>query len=98
MAKLSLVEVEHIAGLARLGLSDQEMEMFRGQLSAILEYVEVLQQLDTEGIPPTTSALPLENVTRPDQNRPSLSPEDALMNAPEKTDDYFQVQAVLGRD
>ena len=95
MPKLSLEEVEHIAQLARLRLSEAEKEMFRDQLSAILEYAEVLNRLDTSGIPPMTSALPLSNVMRVDQVRPALPPEDALANAPEAEDDQFRVRAVL---
>jgi aspartyl-tRNA(Asn)/glutamyl-tRNA(Gln) amidotransferase subunit C len=93
--KLSLEEVEHIAQLARLRLTKAEKEMFRDQLSAILGYAEVLNRLDTSGIPPMTSALPLSNVLRADQVKPSLSTEDALVNAPEAEDDQFRVQAVL---
>ena len=95
MPKLSLEEVEHIAQLARLRLTKAEKEMFRDQLSAILGYAEVLNRLDTSGIPPMTSALPLSNVLRADQVKPSLSTEDALVNAPEAEDDQFRVQAVL---
>jgi aspartyl-tRNA(Asn)/glutamyl-tRNA(Gln) amidotransferase subunit C len=93
--KLSLEEVEHIAQLARLRLTQAEKEMLRDQLSAILGYAEVLNRLDTSGIPPMTSALPLSNVLRVDQVRPSLSSEDALANAPEAEDDQFRVRAVL---
>ncbi|MFQ5613359.1 MAG: Asp-tRNA(Asn)/Glu-tRNA(Gln) amidotransferase subunit GatC [Anaerolineae bacterium] len=95
MAKLSLAEVEHIAELARLALSDEEKELFRDQLSAILDYAEMLQRLDTDDVPPTASALPLDNVMRPDEQRPALPVEDALANAPDRQDDYFRVKAVL---
>lgn len=95
MPKLSLEEVEHIAQLARLRLSEAEKEMFRDQLSAILEYAEVLNRLDTSGVPPMTSALPLSNVMRADYVKPSLSSEDVLANAPEAEDDQFRVRAVL---
>jgi aspartyl-tRNA(Asn)/glutamyl-tRNA(Gln) amidotransferase subunit C len=95
VSKLSLEEVDHIAQLARLRLSEAEKEMFRDQLSAILEYAEVLNRLDTSGIPPMTSALPLSNVMRADHVKPSLSSEDALANAPEAEDDQFRVRAVL---
>ena len=70
MPKLSLEEVEHIAELARLGLTQAEKETFRDQLSAILEYAGLLSRLDTVGVPATASALPLDNVLRPDQAGP----------------------------
>ncbi len=95
MPKLSLEEVEHIAVLARLGLSSAEKEMFRDQLSEILDYVEKLNRLDTAGVPPTTSALPLSNVMRPDEVTPSLSTDDALANAPDVEASQFRVQAIL---
>ena len=95
MAKLSLQEVETIAELAKLTLTDAEKSMFQEQLSAILDYAEMLQQLDTSGIPPMTSAIPLHNVLRPDEVRPSLSTEDALANAPDMADDSFRVRAIL---
>jgi aspartyl-tRNA(Asn)/glutamyl-tRNA(Gln) amidotransferase subunit C len=95
MPKLSLEEVEHIAVLARLGLSSAEKEMFRDQLSAILDYAEKLNRLDTAGVPPTTSALPLSNVMRLDEVTPSLSTDDALANAPDAEANQFRVQAIL---
>jgi aspartyl-tRNA(Asn)/glutamyl-tRNA(Gln) amidotransferase subunit C len=93
--KLSLEEVEHIAELARLGLSPEEKETFRDQLSAILDYAERLNRLDTQGVPPMASALPASNVMRRDETRPSLPTEDALANAPDVTDNQFRVRAIL---
>lgn len=95
MPKLSLEEVEHIAQLARLNLSHAEKDMFRDQLSAILDYADMLNQLDTTGVPPAASALPLRNVMRRDQVRPSLPPQDALANAPDTEADQFRVRAIL---
>ena len=95
MPKLSLQEVDHIAHLSRLSLDEAEKEMFRHQLSAILEYVEVLNSLDTSGVIPTTSALPLSNVMRPDEVTASLDTEDVLSNAPDAADDQFRVRAIL---
>ena len=95
MTKLSLQEVEDIAKLARLALNDEEKKMFQDQLSAILDYVEALQELDTDDVPPTTSALPLDNVMRDDVVRPSLPVEDALANAPDQADDSFRVKPIL---
>ena len=93
--RLSVAEVEHVAQLAQLALSDQEKELFREQLSSILAYAERLQVLDTDAIPPTANVLPLENVMREDQVQPSLPVEDALANAPATEDDCFQVPVVL---
>jgi aspartyl-tRNA(Asn)/glutamyl-tRNA(Gln) amidotransferase subunit C len=95
MPKLSLEEVEHIGELARLGLSDAEKEMFRDQLSAILDYAGMLNRLDTTGIPPTASALPLYNVMRRDEVRPSLPNEEAMANASDAEASQFRVRAVL---
>jgi aspartyl-tRNA(Asn)/glutamyl-tRNA(Gln) amidotransferase subunit C len=96
--KLSLAQVEHVARLAQLTLSDQEKELFREQLSSILEYAQRLQQLDTSAIPPTATVLPLENVMRDDQVRPSLPLASVLANAPNTEDGYFRVPVVLEGD
>jgi len=93
--KLTKTQVEHVAQLAQLDLTDEEKEQFRAQLSAILGYAERLQQLDTSDIPPTATVLPLENVMRDDEIRPSLSPEEALSNAPAAQDGYFRVPLIL---
>ncbi len=93
--KLSITEVEHIAELARLGLTDEEKGQFSEQLSAILEYAGRLQELDTEAIPPTATVLPLRNVMRPDEVIPSFPREDMLANAPDEAEGCFRVQAIL---
>ncbi|RLC62098.1 MAG: Asp-tRNA(Asn)/Glu-tRNA(Gln) amidotransferase GatCAB subunit C [Chloroflexota bacterium] len=93
--KLSREEVEHIAELAKVGLTDEEKTLFQEQLSAILEYAEMLQEIDTTTIPPTATVLPLRNVMRPDEVRPSLPREDVLANAPQSEDGYFRVKAIL---
>jgi aspartyl-tRNA(Asn)/glutamyl-tRNA(Gln) amidotransferase subunit C len=93
--RLSLEQVEHVASLARLALTDEEKELFSEQLSSILQYAERLQALDTSAIPPTASVLPLENVMRDDEVQPSLSREEAMQNAPVRSDGYFQVPVVL---
>jgi aspartyl-tRNA(Asn)/glutamyl-tRNA(Gln) amidotransferase subunit C len=95
---LSLVEVEYIAELARLELSIKEKERYREQLSAILEYAARLRELDTSGIPPTSSLLPAGNVLRPDLPRPGLSPEALLGNAPQVQDGQFRVPKILDPD
>jgi aspartyl-tRNA(Asn)/glutamyl-tRNA(Gln) amidotransferase subunit C len=92
---LTIEEVEHIAGLARLKLTDEEKARYREQLSAILDYAARLQSLDTAGIPPTSSVLPPRTVLRPDEPKPGLSREDLMANAPDITDDQFRVPPVL---
>jgi len=93
--KLSREEVLHIALLARLGLTETEVDRFSEQLSNILESFEVLQQVDTGGIPPTAQAIPLQNVMRRDEVAPSLPQSDILANAPRKEEDFLRVRAVL---
>jgi aspartyl-tRNA(Asn)/glutamyl-tRNA(Gln) amidotransferase subunit C len=93
--KLSHAKVEHIAELAKLGLTEEEKLKFCEQLSAILEYAEMLQQLDTKAIPPTATVLPLQNVMRPDEVAPSFSQEDILANAPDTAEGCFRVRAIL---
>lgn len=84
-----------MAKLARLGLTAAEKEQYQQQLSAILEYAEVLGRLDTAAIPPTASVLPLRNVMRPDVAEPSLSQDDVLANAPRQEAGQFRVRAIL---
>jgi aspartyl-tRNA(Asn)/glutamyl-tRNA(Gln) amidotransferase subunit C len=93
---LTRAEVDHVADLARLALSAEEKELYRGQLSAILDYARMLNGLDTEAIPPTASVLPLRNVMRADLAEPSLSPEDVLANAPRQESGEFRVRAIFG--
>ena len=92
---LTLAEVEHIAELAKLRLSDEEKARFREQLSAILDYAEILNRLDTSAIPPTATVLPLRTVLRPDEVIPSLPREQLLANAPAAQAGMFQVPPVL---
>ena len=92
---LTLEEVEHIAHLARLKLTEGEKARYRTQLSAILDYARKLQELDTTGIPPTASVLPTRSVLRQDIPRPSLKPEELLANAPEAESNQFRVPPVL---
>lgn len=93
--RLTKQEVEHIAGLARLSLTSQEIEQYREQLSDILAYAERLQALDTSGIAPTSSVLPLHSVLRADEVRQGLTKEELLRNAPNTKDDQFKVPPVL---
>ncbi len=92
---LSREQVLHIAELARLKLTDQETDLFVEQLSAILDYAQQLNDLDTDAIPPTAQVLSLHNVMREDEPQPCLTPDEALANAPARQDDYFQVRAIL---
>ena len=93
--KLSREEVKHIALLARLGLSEAEIEKFKLQLSDILENFEILKQIDTTDLPPTAQTIALQNVFRPDEPKPSYSAEDILANAPKQENNYFKIRAVL---
>ncbi len=96
--KIDRETVEHIAELAKLQLTDDEIDRYAEQLSDILDYAERLQQLDTDAIPPTASVLPLRNVLRPDVALPSLPREEALANAADKAQGQFRVDAVLDED
>jgi len=93
--KLSREEVQHIALLARLGLSEEEIEKFRIQLSDILENFEILKQIDTTDLPPTAQSIDLQNVLRPDEPKSSYPVEEIMDNAPQREGDYFKTRAVL---
>jgi aspartyl-tRNA(Asn)/glutamyl-tRNA(Gln) amidotransferase subunit C len=93
--KLSREEVLHIARLARIDLAEDEIIRFSEQLSNILDNFEILQQVDTEGVAPTSQAVELRSVMREDEVRPSFAPEDILANAPRREADCFRVRAVL---
>lgn len=93
--KLSADEVRHIALLARLGTTDNDVETMRDQLSNILNHFDVLQRVDTEGVEPTGHSVDLESVMREDRIRPSQPAEDTLANAPRREGDYVRVRAVL---
>jgi aspartyl-tRNA(Asn)/glutamyl-tRNA(Gln) amidotransferase subunit C len=92
---MDLEEVQKVAKLARLELGDADLAAFAGQLTAILHHIDQLKPLDTEGVEPLAHPLPLRNVFRADEPRPSLSPDEALANAPARTGDFFAVPAVL---
>ena len=93
--RLTAEEVRHVAELAKLRLTEAEIEQYAGQLSAILEYAERLQEVDTSSVPPTPYILPLVNVMREDVSAPSLSNDEALANAPDSEDGFFRVRAVF---
>lgn len=93
--QLSAEEVQHIALLSRLELSQAERTRAANELSQILDYFEKMGELDTRDVPPTMHALPVENVLRPDVVKPGLSHEAALQNAPESAAGMFQVPRVV---
>ncbi len=93
--KLTREEVLHIARLARVALTEEEITRMSEQLSDLLDHFEVLQKVDTTDIPPTAQSVNLESVMREDEVKPSLPPEDVLANAPRREGDCFRVRAVL---
>jgi len=92
---ISIDEVERIADLARLALTDEEKERLSDQLSAILDYASRLQKIDTANIPATASVLPLDTILRDDEVRPPSPPGELLANAAEQDADMFRVHAVM---
>jgi aspartyl-tRNA(Asn)/glutamyl-tRNA(Gln) amidotransferase subunit C len=92
---ISREDVEHVARLARLALSDAESERMREQLSGILAYIDTLRALDTAGVEPTSHAVPLVNVMRDDEPRACLSQDEALANAPDRSDVFFRVPRII---
>lgn len=88
-------DVEHVARLARLALTDAERLRLREQLTVILRYIDKLKQLDVEGVEPTAHAVPLVNVMRDDEVEPSLPPEAMLANAPEPMGELFRVPRII---
>lgn len=91
------LNVEHIARLARLGLSDKEKELFKKQLSSILEFAETISKLPTENVEPTSHAIPMKNVLREDKALPcdDKTIEALLANAPEEEDHQFKVPRII---
>jgi aspartyl-tRNA(Asn)/glutamyl-tRNA(Gln) amidotransferase subunit C len=92
---LTAQEVQWVAHLARLQLTEAELETMTRQLNAIVAYVDQLQQVNTEGVEPLAHALAVRNVFRADEPAPSLSVADALANAPQRRSDFYSVPAVL---
>jgi aspartyl-tRNA(Asn)/glutamyl-tRNA(Gln) amidotransferase subunit C len=92
---LTREEVLHVAKLARIALTEEDVVKFQGQLSQILEHFDVLNQIPTEGVEPTTHTLPLQGIAAPDEPAPSLSQAEVLANAPSRQDGYLRVRAVL---
>jgi len=93
--KISRKEVEHVALLGRLALSEVEAEDFTRQLNQIFEHFEKLNELDTSQVEPTSHVLQMQNVFRQDQVRPSLPVDEVLANAPDREDGYFRVPRIV---
>ncbi len=93
--RITSEEVRHIALLARVGMTEEEIERMRDQLSHILENFDVLRQVDTEGVEPTGHSVEMDSVMREDEPRPSMPLQDVLANAPDREDNFVKVRAVL---
>ena len=93
--KITMQEVDQVARLARLRLSDAEKERMRRELDGILSYIDKLRALDTEGVPPTSHAVPMTNVMREDEPRESLQQDDMLANAPDRSGEFFRVPKII---
>ena len=93
--RITRTDVEHVARLARLSLSEDELTLFTGQMEAILGYVETLTELNTDTVIPTAHAVPMANAFRDDCVIESIGQDAALSNAPQKTGSYFLVPAVI---
>jgi len=98
VAGLTRADVEHVAFLARLRLTDAELDRLEGQLNHILDQYAKLSELDTSAIPPTAQTIELENILREDVTRPSLGVDDVIGNAPSTDGDYIVVPPILGGD
>ena len=95
MPEIDRARVEHVAGLARIALTEEELDRFTGQLQVVLGAIEQLKDVDTSDVPASASVLPLENVMREDEVRGSLPVESVLAQAPDREGDLFRVQASL---
>jgi aspartyl-tRNA(Asn)/glutamyl-tRNA(Gln) amidotransferase subunit C len=95
MPGISREDVEHVARLARLELSEVELERMRVELNNILAYIDKLRSLDTRGVEPTSHAVPLTNVMREDEPRPSFPRDEMLGNAPDRVGDFFRVPRII---
>jgi aspartyl-tRNA(Asn)/glutamyl-tRNA(Gln) amidotransferase subunit C len=89
------ISIGHLSRLARLSLSDEEKALYENQLNGILNYMETLNELDTKDVDPTSHVIELVNVERDDTPRPCLSREEALMNAPDRTEQFYRVPKIL---
>ena len=93
--KLTKEQVLHIAELAKLELTEKELDEYTGQLDEILSYADKIGEIDTENIVPTSHVLPLKNVTRQDKTAPSLPMEEVLAGAPDRIDGFFKVPKII---
>ncbi|MDH4069652.1 MAG: Asp-tRNA(Asn)/Glu-tRNA(Gln) amidotransferase subunit GatC [Ignavibacteria bacterium] len=93
---VTLRDVDHVAKLANLSFSDEEKQTLVGELNAILDYMEQLNELDTSNVDPLSHVIELSNVFRDDELKPGLSREEALRNAPQRSEKFFKVPKVLG--
>ena len=98
MPEISREDVAHVARLARLSLTDDELDRFTGQLAAVLDHARDVESLDVGAVPPTAHPLPLKNVLRPDVPVPSLDRAEVLAAAPSVEDDRFAVPPILGEE
>jgi len=89
------MKIEHITILARLELTEKEKELFSKQLGSIIEYIDKLNELNTTNVNPTAHVLPMKNVFRNDEVKPSLTKDKALQNAPSKTEDFYRVPKII---
>ncbi len=94
-SKIDSATVRYVANLSRIDLSDEELGLFSHQLAEIVDYINQLDELDTDGVEPLAQAIEIPNVLREDEVTPSLSPQEALANAPERKGDSYKVPAVL---
>jgi len=93
--KITREQVENVARLARLAISEREKELFTRQLGEILTYIEKLKELDTSKVDPTSHVLPIKNIFREDEVRPSLPREEILKNSPDRTEEFFRVPKII---
>ena len=96
--KITENQVRQVAKLSRLALDDEQITQFTEQMGSILGYIEKLNELDVESVPPLAHCLPIHNVFRQDEIKPSLDPADALANAPQTHENYFKVPKILDTD
>lgn len=95
MAKITRKEVEHVARLARLELTEEEKNRMTAQLDSILQYIDKLNELDTSHVEPTTTVIPMVSVMRGDEVRPCLKQDEALANAPDRQEVFFRVPRII---
>ena len=95
MERITSDEVRHLSVLARVGMTDDEIDRMRDQMSHILDNIDVLNQVDTEGVEPTGHSVDVDSVMREDEPTPSSSVDDVMANAPDREEDHIRVRAVL---